>query len=156
MPSATERVTAALRAAGVEAEIREFLHGTRTAADAAAAIGTTVAQIVKSLVFMADGRPVLVLASGANRVDPVKLALASGAHAVRRASADEVRVATGFAIGGVPPVGHASPLAVYLDRDLLGHDIVYAAAGTPTAIFAIAPGRLQAVTGAVSADLAAT
>jgi prolyl-tRNA editing enzyme YbaK/EbsC (Cys-tRNA(Pro) deacylase) len=153
--SSTERVAEALRAQGLRADIREFPHSTRTAAEAAAAIGTTVGQIVKSLVFFADGRPVLVLASGAHRVDPVKLAGACGAHAVRRATADEVRQATGFAIGGVPPIGHPSPLATYLDQDLLQYEVVYAAAGTPVAIFAIAPDRLQVVTAAVAVDLSA-
>jgi len=143
----------ALRASGVNAEIQEFPQGTRTAADAAAAVQTSVAQIVKSLVFLVDGRPVLVLASGANRVDPVKLAVACGAHAVRRADADTVRRVTGFAIGGVPPIGHETPLPVILDRDLLGHPVVYAAAGTPQAVFAIAPGRLREITAAMVADL---
>ena len=154
MPSASERVAEALRARGETLEVREFPHSTRTAEEAAAAIGTTVGQIVKSLVFLADGRPVLVLASGAHRVDIVKLALVCGAHAVRRATADEVRRTTGFAIGGVPPIGHTTPLATYLDRDLLRYDIVHAAAGTPTAVFAIAPDRLRVVTEAVIADLA--
>lgn len=154
MSSATERVAEALRARGVAPEIREFPQSTRTAAEAAAAVGTTVGQIVKSLVFLVDGRPVLVLVSGANRVDLVKFGLVCGAHAVRRASADDVRRVTGFAIGGVPPVGHATALATYLDRDLLRYAVVYAAAGTPTAVFAIAPDRLQALTEAVVADLA--
>jgi prolyl-tRNA editing enzyme YbaK/EbsC (Cys-tRNA(Pro) deacylase) len=156
VPSAGERVAEALRARGVAPEIREFPQSTRTAAEAAAAVGTTVGQIVKSLVFLADGRPVLVLASGANRVDPVKLALVCGAQTVRRASADDVRLVTGFAIGGVPPLGHTTPLATYIDRDLLRYDVVYAAAGTPTAVFAIAPDRLQALTEAVAADLASS
>jgi Cys-tRNA(Pro) deacylase len=156
VPSAIERVGEALRARGVPSEIREFPQSTRTAADAAAAIGTTVGQIVKSLVFLSDGRPVLVLASGANRVDLIKLATASGAHAVQRASAAEVRRVTGFSIGGVPPVGHATPLAAYIDRDLLRYDVVYASAGTPTAVFAIDPRSLQALTDAVAADLASS
>lgn len=155
MRSATERVRDALRAHGVEAEIREFPQGTRTAADAAAAVGTQVAQIVKSLVFLADGKPLLVLASGANRVDLPKLAQAAGVGAVQRADADTVRRATGFAIGGVPPVGHETPLSVVIDRDLLGYDRVFAAAGTPHAVFAIAPRRLMEITRAVAADIRA-
>lgn len=155
MPTAVERVAAALAAGGVDAEIRQFPQGTRTAEDAAAAVGTTVGQIVKSLVFLADGRPILVLASGANRVDLVKLTQACGAHAVRRASADTVRDVTGFAIGGVPPVGHERALPVVMDRDLLRYDVVYAAAGTPHAVFAISPVRLQEITGAAAADLRA-
>lgn len=153
MPTAVERVAAALAASGVDAVIERFPQGTRTAADAATAVGTTVGQIVKSLVFLADGRPILVLVSGANRVDLIKLAQACGAHAVRRADADTVREVTGFAIGGVPPVGHERALSVVMDRDLLRYDVVYAAAGTPQAVFAISPLRLQEITGAPAADL---
>ena len=152
-PSA-ERVAAALRALGVKAQVIEFPHTTRTAQDAAAAIGTTVGQIVKSLVFLADGRPVLALVSGMNRLDPEKLRRVAGAGRVERADADTVRTATGYAIGGVPPVGHAQALAVFLDQDLLPHAVVYAAAGTPNAVFAIVPEQLRAVIGATVADLA--
>jgi prolyl-tRNA editing enzyme YbaK/EbsC (Cys-tRNA(Pro) deacylase) len=109
---------------------------------------------VKSLVFVADGRPVLALASGKNRVDAAKLARAAGAARIRRADADLVRATTGFAIGGVPPVGHAAPLDTFIDEDLLGYDVVYAAAGTPTAIFPVAPADLVRVTGGRVADLA--
>lgn len=154
MPSASDRVREALAARGVEARIVEFPQGTRTAQDAARAIGTTIGQIVKSLVFLVDGRPVLVLASGRNRVDHGKLARASGAARVERADADLVRTATGFAIGGVPPVGHSTPLETFIDEDLLGYDVVYAAAGTPTAIFPITPRDLVGVTGGRIADLA--
>jgi Cys-tRNA(Pro) deacylase len=149
-----ERVTEALRALGVETQVIEFPQTTRTAADAAAAIGVTVGQIVKSLVFLADGRPVLALVSGTNRLDPEKLRHLAGAARVERAEADAVRAATGYAIGGVPPVGHAQALAVFLDQDLLPHAVVYAAAGTPNAVFAITPGQLQAITAAEVADLA--
>jgi Cys-tRNA(Pro) deacylase len=149
-----ERVTEALRALGVETQVIEFPQTTRTAADAAAAIGVTVGQIVKSLVFLADGRPVLALVSGTNRLDPEKLRHLAGAARVERADADAVRAATGYAIGGVPPVGHAQALAVFLDQDLLPHAVVYAAAGTPNAVFAITPGQLQAITAAEVADLA--
>lgn len=149
-----DRVVEALRAGGITPDVREFPQSTRTAEEAAAAVGTTLGQIVKSLVFFADGAPVLVLVSGANRVDPAKLAAACGAQAVRRASAADVHRATGFAIGGVPPVGHARPLPTYLDRDLLRYDLVYASAGTHTAVFAIAPARLQALTAATPADVA--
>lgn len=144
---ASARVVAALRAAGIAADVLEFPQGTRTAQDAAAAIGTTVAQIVKSLVFLADGRGVLVLASGANRVDPGRVARALGAARVVRADADRVRRLTGFAIGGVPPLGHDTPLETLVDEDLLAHDVVYAAAGTPTAVFAVAPADLVRATG---------
>ncbi|MDQ7858272.1 MAG: YbaK/EbsC family protein [Armatimonadota bacterium] len=154
MSTATERVVQALAALGLSAQVQEFPQGTRTAADAARAIGTTLGQIVKSLVFVADGQPVLVLASGKNRVDAGKLARAASAARVTRADADLVRSVTGFAIGGVPPVGHATPLPTFVDADLLGYDVVYAAAGTPTAIFPIAPPDLVRVTGGRVADLA--
>jgi Cys-tRNA(Pro) deacylase len=154
MHSSAERVADILRALGVETQIVEFSQTTRTAQDAAAAIGAAVGQIVKSLVFVADGRPVLALVSGANRLDVNKLRGLLGAAYVDRADADTVRQATGYAIGGVPPVGHAQALPVVLDRDLLQYDTVYAAAGTPHAVFAIAPGRLVQITGATAADLA--
>ncbi|MDR7554473.1 MAG: YbaK/EbsC family protein [Armatimonadota bacterium] len=144
---ATERVVTALRAAGIAAKVLEFPQGTRTAQEAAAAVGTNVAQIVKSLVFLADGRGVLVLVSGRNRVDPGRLARVLGATRVERADADRVRALTGFAIGGVPPVGHATPLEVVVDEDLLAYDVVYASAGTPTAVFAVSPADLVRATG---------
>ena len=153
MVSAAERVASALRQAGIDAHILEFPQGTRTAREAAAAVGTTVAQIVKSLVFLADGRPVLVLGSGANRVDQAKLAAVTGSARVEKASAEVVRDVTGFAIVGVPPVGHLRRLPVYLDRDLMAFDIVYAAAGTPNAVFPIAPESLAQLTAATVADL---
>jgi len=156
VPTPIERVAEALAARGVRVEIREFPEGTRTAEQAAAAVGTSVGQIVKSLVFLADGKPVLVLASGANRVDLIKLAGACNAHTARRADADTVRRVTGFVIGGVPPLGHAEPLAVLIDRDLLQYETVYAAAGTPHAVFAVDPRVLQVVTAAVVADLRET
>lgn len=144
--SATDRVRAALETLGVHVQILEFSQSTRTAQDAAVAVGTTVAQIVKSLVFLADSRPVLVLASGANRVDPVRLASAATAATARMASADEVRAITGYSIGGVPPVGHATPLSIYLDQDLMRFEIIYAAAGAPTAVFGISPQLLRDIT----------
>jgi prolyl-tRNA editing enzyme YbaK/EbsC (Cys-tRNA(Pro) deacylase) len=140
--SARDRVVAALAGAGLEVEIREFPAGTRTAADAAAAVGCEVAQICKSLVFRADGdRPLLVIASGANRVDEARFGAV-------KADAAYVREQTGYAIGGVPPVGHARPIETVLDEDLLAHDVVWAAAGTPTAVFAVDPRRLAALAGA--------
>ena len=144
---------AALRAAGLNADIQEFPAGTRTAEDAALALGTTVAQIVKSLVFLADGRPVLALVSGANRVDERKLAAACGAQRVEKADADTVREATGFGIGGVPPLGHRRLLRTFIDQDLLQHDVVYAAAGTSTAVFPVTPGELIRGSGAQPVDL---
>ncbi len=144
---------AALAVAGLAAEIAEFPAGTRTAEDAARALGTTPGQIVKSLVFLADGRPILALVSGANRVDLDKLAAAAGAQTIRKADAEAVRSFTGFAIGGVPPVGHRQTLPAFFDRDLLRYDLVYAAAGTPHAVFPIAPEALLRASGAEEVDL---
>jgi Cys-tRNA(Pro) deacylase len=153
MSEAARRVADALAAAGVAAEVRTYAESTRTAEEAAAAVGASVGQIVKSLVFLADGRPVLALVSGANRLDAAKLAQIAGAK-ITRADADTVRVATGYAIGGVPPVGLASPLPVYCDRDLMQYAEVWAAAGTPHAVFSIAPKTLAHITSAEMVDLA--
>ncbi len=106
-----------------------------------------MAQIVKSLVFMADDAPLLALVSGANRVDMHHLAAAAGATQVRRATGDEARAAGGYAIGGVPPFGHERSLTVLIDRDLLGHDVLWAAAGLPDAVFAITPDDLVRASG---------
>ncbi len=144
----------ALHDLGVATEIREFPAGTRTARDAAAAVGTSVAQIVKSLVFTADSRPVLALVSGTNRVDVQKLARLAGAERVEKADAELIRAVTGFAIGGVPPVGHRTQLPVYVDESLLVHPVVFAAAGTPHTVFAIAPSELVRITRGVVGDLA--
>ncbi|HEX2194857.1 MAG TPA: YbaK/EbsC family protein, partial [Candidatus Limnocylindria bacterium] len=124
-----ERVVRAAAARGLQIEVQRFSAGTRTAADAARAVGCDVAQIVKSLVFIADGSPVVALVSGAHQLDPDRLAAAIGAGDVRRATGDEARDATGYAIGGVPPLGHASRLPVLIDRHLLGYPRVWAAAG---------------------------
>jgi prolyl-tRNA editing enzyme YbaK/EbsC (Cys-tRNA(Pro) deacylase) len=109
---------------------------------------------VKSLVFLAGDQPILALVSGANRADTRKLAAAAGAP-IRRADADAVRAATGFAIGGVPPVGHATRLPCFLDADLCRYDVVWAAAGTPNAVFPLAPAELERISGARVIDLAA-
>jgi prolyl-tRNA editing enzyme YbaK/EbsC (Cys-tRNA(Pro) deacylase) len=135
--------------AGVEVDVRTFPQGTRTAEDAAAAIGVEVGQIVKSLVFAISDphppAPVLALVSGANRADEALLAEAFGGE-VGRAGADDVRAWTGFSIGGIPPVGHARPVETVVDEDLLRFAVVWAAAGTPTDVFAIAPDDLVRVT----------
>lgn len=149
-----DRVAAAAREAGLEISVRRFPEGTRTAEDAARAIGCSVAQIVKSLIFMADQRPILALVSGANRVDMARLAAAVGASGARRATGDEARAAGGFAIGGVPPFGHPGSLDVLVDRDLLGHEEVWAAAGLPDAVFAITPADLVRASDGRVADLA--
>jgi prolyl-tRNA editing enzyme YbaK/EbsC (Cys-tRNA(Pro) deacylase) len=151
-----DRVSAAAREAGLEISVRRFPEGTRTAEDAARAIGCSVAQIVKSLVFMADGKPLLALVSGVNRVDMGRLAAAAGAAETRRATGDEARAAGGYAIGGVPPFGHARALAVLVDRDLLGHEVLWAAAGLPDAVFAIAPDELVRASGGRVVELAET
>jgi prolyl-tRNA editing enzyme YbaK/EbsC (Cys-tRNA(Pro) deacylase) len=151
-PPATARVEAALRAHGLAGPIIELAESTRTASEAAAACGVAVAQIVKSLVFLAGEEPVLVLASGANQVDEARLAALTG-RPVRRADAAAVRAATGFAIGGVPPVGHARPMAVFIDRDLTRHAELIAAAGTPRAVFRLTPDELCRITGGRVEDL---
>jgi prolyl-tRNA editing enzyme YbaK/EbsC (Cys-tRNA(Pro) deacylase) len=153
LPRAAAAVVAAGRSRGLELEVREFPDGTRTAADAARAIGCRVDQIVKSLVFVADTDPVLVLCSGGNRVDVVKVGRERSAAAVRKADAGEVRAATGYAIGGTPPFGHARDLPVLIDRHLTGFEVVWAAAGTSRHVFPVAPGDLVAATGGRVADI---
>ena len=135
-----------------EFSVRTFPEGTRTAADAARAIGCELGQIVKSLVFEAGGRPIVVLASGSNRVLLERLEPAVGAPLLK-ADAARTRDATGFAIGGVPPFGHASALPVYMDRDLLNYDVVWAAAGRPDSVFAISPARLRELARAAVLDI---
>ena len=150
------RVVEAAAAEGLAIEVRRFPEGTRTAADAARAVGCEVAQIVKSLVFMVDDRPVVALVSGANRVDLDKLASAIGGANARRADGDEARAATGFAIGGVPPFGHATGTFIVVDRDLDAHEVVWAAAGLPDAVFALRPSDLVRASGGTLVDLAET
>jgi len=145
-PSAPQRVQAALSAAGVTARIEAFPSSTRTAQEAAEAVGTSVGQIVKSLVFLAGGAPVLALVSGANRLDPARLGALTGLD-IGKADADAVRRATGYSIGGVPPTGFPAPIPTFVDRDLLQYDVVWAAAGTPRHVFPIAPQDLVRVTG---------
>src|SRR4051812_13300207 len=147
-----QRVIDALRVAGIDAEIHEMSASTRTAEEAAAAIGTTVPKIVKSLVFLADDAPILALVSGSNRLDTDRLGAALNRQ-IARADAATVRSATGFAIGGVPPLGHVTPLEIVVDRDLLQYDEVWAAAGTPHAVFPIAPDALVGATGGRVIDL---
>ena len=147
------RVQDALRAAGLSNEVCELPDSTRSSAEAASALGCSVAQIAKSVVFRSgSGRPVLVVASGANRVDERKVEALLGDRLLR-ADAGYVRERTGFAIGGVAPIAHATPPHVFLDDDLFAFDRVYAAAGTPFAIFALTPAELEALTGGRRADL---
>lgn len=151
---AAQRVQAALADLGFGFEVREFPASTRTSAEAAAAIGCGVEQIAKSLVFRArdSGRPVLLIASGGNRVDEKKVRDLLG-EKTERASPDFVREKTGFAIGGVPPVGHAEPPATLIDQDLLGFKEIWAAAGTPNAVFRLTPKQLVEMTGGRPADI---
>jgi Cys-tRNA(Pro) deacylase len=153
-PSA-DRVAQAARHLGLEVEVREFPAGTRTAADAAAAVGAEVGQIVKSLVFTVDDEVVVAMVSGANRLDEDKLAAAAGGSAVAQVGADAVRAATGYPIGGVPPLGHDNELRTFLDQDLLVHDVVWAAAGTPRHVFSVDPRALADATRAQVSDLSA-
>jgi Cys-tRNA(Pro) deacylase len=154
LPKAAGTVVEAARTLGLDLQVREFPEGTRTAQDAADAIGCAVDQIVKSLVFVADTDPVLVLTSGGNRVDVVKVGRHTGSAGVRKADAEEVRAATGYTIGGTPPFGHARDLPVLVDRHLTDFDVVWAAAGTPRHVFPIAPADLVRVSGGRVADVA--
>ena len=147
------RVTAAAKERGLEISTRRFPEGTKTAADAAAAIGVTVGQIVKSLVFGVDNEIVMALVSGSNQLDEKKLALAAGGEKCARVDADAVREATGFPIGGVPPLGLATQLRIFIDPDLMQYDEVWAAAGTWNDVFAVSPRELATATAGVVVDL---
>ena len=147
------RVATAAQELGLDIAIRTFPEGTKTAADAAAAIGVDVGQIVKSLIFAVDGEIVVAYVSGSNQLDERKLAAAAGGAKARRVDADAVREATGYPIGGVPPFGHATALRVFVDQDLLEYDEVWAAAGTWNDVFALAPGDLVRASGGQVADL---
>ncbi|MGA0813068.1 MAG: YbaK/EbsC family protein [Ilumatobacteraceae bacterium] len=148
-----ERVVAAGRELGLEIEPRSFPEGTRTAQEAADAIGVELGQIVKSLIFGVDGEVVLAYVSGANRLDEKLLAAAAGGSRCERMDADAVRKATGFPIGGVPPFGHSTQLRVFIDPDLLQYDEVWAAAGTWHDVFGIEPHKLVEASGGVVAAL---
>ena len=147
-----DRVRAALNALALDCDILTLPASTRTAAEAAAAVGCSVGEIAKSLVFRAGDRAVVAIMSGDNRLDPGKLAETLGEQ-VGRADADFVRAATGFAIGGVPPLGHATPVPVFMDADLFRFELIWAAAGSPFSVFAIEPARLRDAGGATVSDL---
>jgi Cys-tRNA(Pro) deacylase len=155
MHPTAQKVADDARELGLNISIKEYTETTRTAEDAARAIGCTVGQIVKSLVFVIDEQPVMVLISGPNRLDEKKLAELGkvSRKKIKRADADTVREATGFAIGGVPPFGHKDRLPIYIDRDFWQYDVIWAAAGTPNAVFAIIPDDLARATGGQVADL---
>jgi prolyl-tRNA editing enzyme YbaK/EbsC (Cys-tRNA(Pro) deacylase) len=149
LPASAQKVAEAAAALGLNVNVTEMTGSTRTAEDAAQACGCDVGQIVKSLVFQGadSGAAYLLLVSGSNRVDEAKTAAIIG-EPLKRPDAAFVRAATGYAIGGIPPLGHATALPVFMDEDLLRYDVVWAAAGTPRAIFAVHPARLQAATAA--------
>ncbi len=148
LSSSAQRVQDILQAQGFSSEVVELRDSTRTAQDAAQAIGCEVAQIVKSLVFKTrtTHRPILVVASGSNRVNEKKLSALVG-EPIEKADANFVRQKTGYAVGGVAPLGHAEQLDTYIDEDLLRYDTIWAAAGTPFAVFKLTPADLQAMTG---------
>jgi prolyl-tRNA editing enzyme YbaK/EbsC (Cys-tRNA(Pro) deacylase) len=148
LSASAEKVQETLKAFGIRCQVIELPGSTRTAQDAASAVGCRVEQIAKSIVFegKSSGKPVMVIASGSNRVNEKKLRdLIS--EPVKKADADFVRVHTGYAIGGVPPVGHATPIEIYIDEDLMGHAEIWAAAGTPHAVFKLTPQELVTITG---------
>jgi Cys-tRNA(Pro) deacylase len=150
------RVIEAGKLLGLAINTRRFPEGTKTAQDAASAIGVVVGQIVKSLVFGVDGEIVMAYVSGANQLDEKKLAAAAGGSKCSRVDADAVREATGFPIGGVPPFGHSTQLRIFIDPDLLQFGEVWAAAGTWNDVFPIAPNDLVRASEAVVTDLKRT
>lgn len=154
LPSSARRFADAALAAGLSAEVVEMADSTRTAEEAAAACGCTVAQIVKSLVFRGatSGDPVLLLVSGSNRVNEKGIAATLG-EKLKRPDADYVREVTGYAIGGIPPLGHATKLRTCMDRDLLAYGVIWAAAGTPRCVFRTEPGALAKAAGAEIIDV---
>lgn len=147
------RVVEAAREKGLNIVTRRFPEGTKTAQDAADAIGVAVGQIVKSLVFAVDGEIVMAYVSGANQLDEKKLAIAAGGSTCSRVDADAVRTATGYPIGGVPPFGHTTSLRIFIDPDLLQYDEVWAAAGTWNDVFPITPNDLVRASGGAVTDL---
>jgi Cys-tRNA(Pro) deacylase len=154
LSTSAQRVQDALAAAGIETTIIEYDVPARTSAEAAVVLGCSVAQIAKSLVFKTtSGLPVLVIASGANRVDEGKVSALVG-ETIGRADAAFVRESTGYAIGGIPPLGHVRALTALIDRDLLRFDTVYAAGGTPHAMFPLSPSDLVRVANGTVADVA--
>lgn len=148
------RTAQLLHEAGIDAQVVEFEQPTRTSAEAAAAIGCSVAEIAKSIVFRGrqSGQAVVVVASGDNRVSEAKVAALVG-EPLGRADADFVREATGYAIGGVAPIGHAQSVKLLLDEDLQRFETVWAAGGTPFSVFPLTPGQLRGLTGAGWADV---
>ena len=155
MHPSSARILDLLADAGLRSEVRTLADSTRTAAEAAAALGCDVGAIASSLVFLADGSPILVLTSGSHRVDTDLLASQIGASVISRASAEQVREATGQPIGGVAPLGHPAPVPTYIDVELMEHGDLWAAAGTPHSVFDISYADLLAVTGATEVTVEA-
>jgi prolyl-tRNA editing enzyme YbaK/EbsC (Cys-tRNA(Pro) deacylase) len=154
LPASAQKVQDAGRALGLDITVAEMAASTRTAEEAAAACGVTVGQIVKSLVFVGatSGKPYLLLVSGSNRVNEKGVAAHLG-EKLKRPDAGAVRTLTGYAIGGIPPFGHATQLATYMDGDLLQYDVIWAAAGTPKAVFRTEPAALRDATKAIALDV---
>jgi len=148
LSNSVQKVQDALHSLGYKFTVIEFAESTRTAQEAAERVGCTLGQIVKSMIFKGQnsGRPILVLTSGSNRVDEKVISEYAG-EPIGRADAEFVRAATGFAIGGVPPIGHLQPMETYLDEDLLQYASIWAAGGTPNAVFELTPLALQKMTG---------
>jgi prolyl-tRNA editing enzyme YbaK/EbsC (Cys-tRNA(Pro) deacylase) len=153
MASGPERLQGALREAGIDSQVVRLSDSTRTAPEAAAAVGCDVGAIAKSLLFMADGEPLLVICGGDRRVDTAKVAALVGAGTVKMSPVDDVRRLTGYAIGGVPPLGHTTPLKTLMDSRLLRWPLVYAAAGAHDALFPIDPVLLSEKSGAMLAEV---
>jgi len=147
LSSSAQKVQDALHNLGFALTVIEHAESTRTAEEAAERVGVTLGQIVKSLIFQGktSGKPILVLTSGANRVDEKRIKTYAGEN-IRRADADFVRTVTGYAIGGVPPIAHVQQLETFVDEDLLQYDVIWAAAGTPKAVFELTPDDLQKMT----------
>ena len=155
LSASAQKVQEFLRGLGINCQVVELPGSTRTAADAASAVGCGTEQIAKSIIFQGktSGRPVMVIASGSNRVNEKKLRdLIS--EPVKKADADFVRLHTGFAIGGVPPIGHANPIEIFIDQDLMGYGEIWAAAGTPHAVFKLTPQELVRMTKGKTVDIA--
>jgi len=153
MASGPERLQETLRAMGINTEVVRLSDSTRTAPEAAAAVGCDLGAIAKSLLFMADGEPLLVICGGDRRVDTAKVAALVGASTVKMSSVEDVRRLTGYAIGGVPPLGHTTPLKKLMDDRLLRWPLIYAAAGAHDALFPIDPATLSEKSGALLADV---
>lgn len=155
LPPSAQKVQDALFERGFRNTVVEMPDSTRTAAEAAETVGCTVSQIAKSILFRArdSDRPVLVIASGTNRVDEKKIAAALG-EKLGKADADFVRDRTGFAIGGVAPLGHSGPVEIFIDRDLMAFDVIWAAAGTPKCVFRLTPDQLVEITAGTVAETA--